>query len=65
MYWDFDCKIGGSSTNSKVVIYEELIKELDLLKSTGKEECYIEILAKAMDKPIKEEIQKDKEENDA
>jgi len=61
MYWDFDCKIGESSTTAKVVVYEELIKALDSIKLSGKEECYVEILAKAMDKPLKEEPQEEDE----
>ena len=56
MYWDFDCKIGLSSKNAKNIHYDELIKSLDMLKSEGASEVYVEILSKAVDKPIKEEI---------
>ena len=55
MYWDFDCKIGVTANDAKVVTYEELIKALDAVKATGTKECYIEILAKTVDKPVKEE----------
>lgn len=54
MYWDFDCKIGTASDNAKTVAFELLIKELDSIKSTGAAECYVEILAKAVNKPLKE-----------
>jgi CCR4-NOT transcriptional regulation complex NOT5 subunit len=55
MYWDFDCKIGASEASAKIVVFESLTKELDEIKSTGASECYVEILAKAVHKPLKEE----------
>ena len=54
MYWDFDCKIGSNAETAKAVDFEVLIKELDTIKSTGANECYVEILAKAVNKPLKE-----------
>ena len=56
MYWDFDCKIGTTQEEAKVVEFEALIKALDAVKEGGAKECYVEILAKAVDKPAKEEI---------
>ena len=56
MYWDFDCRIGSTSQSAKTIQYEELIKSLDTLKSEGVLEVYVEILSKAVDKPIKKEI---------
>ncbi len=53
-YWDFDCKIGTTSDTAKVVAYDALIKELDTVKANGATECYVEILAKVVQKPIKE-----------
>jgi len=53
-YWDFDCKIGATSDSAKTVDFEALIKELDALKASGATECYVEILAKVVDKPLKE-----------
>ena len=53
MYWDFDCKIGASAEDAKVVVYEDLIKGLDTLKATGTTEVYIEVLAKEVEKPVK------------
>ena len=56
MYWDFDCKVGATSAEAKTVVYEELIKALDALKATGVTEIYVEVLAKAVDKPLKVDI---------
>ena len=53
MYWDFDCKIGATSDNAKVVSYEELIKELDAVKASGATEAYVEVIAKEVLKPLK------------
>ena len=61
MYWDFDCKIGATAEDAKVVAYEELIKALDAVKATGAKECYVEILAKTVDKPVKEEVVQEEE----
>lgn len=60
-YWDFDCKIGLSSDSAKVVEADMLTKEIDNIKSSNATEVYIEILAKVVDKPIKEEPIIDKE----
>jgi hypothetical protein len=63
MYWDFDCKIGTTSDTAEVVLYEELIKAIDTVKSTGVSEVYVEIIAKAVDKPIKEIVIDDTQED--
>lgn len=55
MYWDFDCKIGANMSEAKALPFVELIKALDAIKATGVSECYIEILAKSVLKPIKVE----------
>ena len=56
MYWDFDCKVGASAEDAKAVVFEELIKARDAVKATGAAEMYVEILAKAVPKPLKEEV---------
>lgn len=53
-YWDFDCKIGVTPDSAKMVAYDTLIKELDAVKAAGATECYVEILAKVVQKPTKE-----------
>jgi len=55
MYWDFDCKVGVTSIDAKVIAYEELIKALDTVKSAGAKEVYVEVIAKEVLKPIKTE----------
>lgn len=62
-YWDFDCKIGATSESAKVVEYDDLIKALDAVKATGATECYVEILAKVVQKPAKEVIESVEDEN--
>ena len=62
-YWDFDCKVGATSDSAKVVDFDELIKELDAVKATGASECYVEILAKVVDKPVKEVVESIEDEN--
>ena len=64
MYWDFDCKIGATSNDAEVVAYEELIKALDAVKATGVTECYIEILAKTVDKPVKVVLESESSEEE-
>jgi len=56
MYWDFDCKIGASSDIAQVIPYEELIKALDKIKSMGVTEVYVEVMAKEVEKPAKEDL---------
>ena len=63
MYWDFDCKIGNSQDVAKVVKFEELLRELDKIKMSGVTECYVEILAKEVEKPKKDETLKTTEES--
>jgi len=62
MYWDFDCRIGESADKAEVVVFEELIKALDKVKASGATECYVEILAKTVDKPVKEAVEAVQEE---
>ncbi len=64
-YWDFDCKVGATSDTAKVVDFDELIKELDIVKETGATECYVEILAKVVDKPIKEVPESSEDETES
>lgn len=54
-YWDFDCKIGATASDAKVIEFEALIKALDEVQATGITECYIEIMVKVVDKPTKPE----------
>lgn len=64
MYWDFDCKVGTTADDAKVVAYEELIKELDVVKATGAKEAYVEVMAKEVEKPQKVEEETPLDTND-
>ena len=55
MYWDFDCKFGKSEEFALDCDFDHIIMELSNVVLAGWEECYIEIIAKAVDKPKKEE----------
>ena len=59
MYWDFDCKFGKSAEFAKDCNFDYIFTELSGVVNAGWSECYIEVIAKAVDKPKKEE---DKEE---
>ena len=58
-YWGFDCKVGATPQTAKMVDLEVLIKELDTIKASGATECYVEILAKVVEKPLKESADKE------
>jgi ribonuclease HI len=62
-YWDFDCKVGATSDTAEVVEFEALIKALDAVKATGATECYVEILAKVVEKPVKEVVESAEDES--
>lgn len=55
MYWDFDCKAGGTKESAEAIEYDNLFKALDAIKATGATEVYIEVMAKAVNKPPKPE----------
>ena len=55
MYWDFDCKFGKSAEFAKDCDFDYIFTELSGVVNAGWSECYIEVMAKAVDKPIKEE----------
>ena len=61
MYWDFDCKVGTAADTAEVVAFEELIKALDKLKESGAKEVYVEVMAKEVAKPLKEETAPEEE----
>lgn len=56
MYWDFDCKFGKSEEFAIDCDFDHIIIELSNVVLAGWEACYIEIIAKAVEKPKKEEI---------
>jgi len=52
-YWDFDCQIGATQAEANPIAYKELLKALDTMQSTGATQAYIEIMVKAVPKPIR------------
>ena len=59
MYWDFDCKFGKTADLAKVCTFEEISTQLNSVVADGWKECYVEVMAKAVDKPEKEEEEED------
>lgn len=55
MYWDFDCKFGKTAELATVCTFEEVSTKLNSVVEDGWKECYVEVMAKAVDKPVKEE----------
>ena len=55
MYWDFDCKFGQSEELALACDFDEIIHHLNSVVEKNWSECYIEVMAKAVDKPEKEE----------
>lgn len=46
-YWDFDCRIGATSNDAVKIKVNELSSMIDKVVLEGKEEFYLEILAKS------------------
>jgi hypothetical protein len=54
MYWDFECKFGKSAEFAKDCNFDYIFTELTGVVNAGWEECYVEVIAKAVNKPLKE-----------
>ena len=55
MYWDFDCKFGKTADLAKVCTFDEVLTHLNSVVADDWNECYIEVMAKTVNKPVKEE----------
>jgi len=55
MYWDFDCKFGKTAELASESTFDEVLTQLNSVVEDGWKACYVEIMAKAVNKPIKEE----------
>ena len=53
-FWDFECRFGENYESSKEVTFNDIIKLLDEAKEEKWKECYIEIIAVAREKSLKE-----------
>ena len=58
IYWDFDCRFGVNSDESKALSASEVIAALDSAHESNWSECYVEIIAKAS---MKKESDSDEE----
>ena len=52
-YWNLGCKIGATAEEAEDINYKELLKVLESIQATGATQVYIEIMAKAVPKPLK------------
>lgn len=52
-FWDFECAFGKSSKEAQSLPASEIITALDKAKEEAWEECYIEIISKAVYKEKK------------
>ena len=57
MYWDFECKFGKTAELAKVCSFDEISTQLNSVVADDWAECYVEVMAKAVDKPIKEDVE--------
>jgi hypothetical protein len=53
-FWDFECRFGQDIESSKEVTFNDIIKLLDVAKEEQWKVCYIEIVAVAREKSLKE-----------
>jgi len=53
-FWDFECRFGKNNESAKDVTFNEISKLLDVARAEGWKECYVEIMAVAREKSLKE-----------
>ena len=53
-FWDFECRFGNSEENATEVTFNDIIKLLDEAREENWKECYVEIMAIAKEKSLKE-----------
>ena len=61
-FWDFDCKFGHTESEAKVIHLSEINKLIDETQKEKLTSFYIEIIAKAAVRQVKEENIDDDEE---
>ena len=59
MYWDFDCKFGKTADLASACTFDEISTQLNTVVKDSWESCYVEVMAKAVDKPEKEESEEE------
>lgn len=55
--WEFDCKVGANAESAAVVSVEDVVSALDPIAASGAESVYVEILARAGQRPARPEAQ--------
>ncbi|MDD0837610.1 DUF6172 family protein [Curvibacter sp. HBC61] len=50
-FWDFDCRFGLEKDSAEVVLLSTLIAQVDAAAKGGAEHAYVEILARAAQRP--------------
>jgi hypothetical protein len=58
-YWTFDCRFGATAADSSELRLSEITRAMDALVAAGVTEFYVEILARAVVKPVREEADED------
>ena len=54
-YWDFDCRFGETEAAAEKIAPAEVIKAVDKAKTAGWPAFYMEILSRAVARPVKPE----------
>lgn len=54
-FWDFDCRIGADKDSAEVVLPSALIAQVDTLAKGGAGQAYVEVLARAAQRPPRPE----------
>lgn len=62
-FWDFDCRFGENSDEAESLLASEITAALDKAHNSGWNQCYIEIMARAVQKNRTETPEEEKEED--
>ena len=54
-FWDFDCRIGADKDSSEGVLQSGLIAQVDDIAKGGAAQAYVEVLARAAQRPPRPE----------
>ena len=54
-FWDFDCRIGADKDSAEAVLPSALIAQVDAIAKGGATQAYVEVLARAAQRPPRPE----------
>lgn len=54
-FWDFDCRIGADKDSAEGVLLSALIGQVDAIAKGGATQAYVEVLARAAQRPPRPE----------